>query len=335
MSETSVDNNTLGLVPQQQKGSYYDNFGSIPQLQHVSPSADTTVPSQQELDLLFDSLLQVWELVDKPFDKTVIKLKWLWKNKKDKDQTVICNKARLVAKGYAQEEGIDFEESFALVDRLEAVRIFIANAAHKSFPIYQMDVKTAFLNGPLKEEESDPPILKRYLYQSGQEIGSPLPDIEIQRMFVWMMNDVERLYAHVIQLREKKEEIPLPTLDEVAAAQPDPRLAKMSNDPCKEKVKPFFVVVTQSNHPSKKNKLKKKALDLGSGVLERLGAPPSLTVVAVSIPSQIGTSTCGFAQKGFATSGFARKPEHEDVRYCLDPLDTLARSALARDVEYD
>ncbi|GJW69030.1 retrovirus-related pol polyprotein from transposon TNT 1-94 [Tanacetum coccineum] len=82
----------------------------------------------------------------------IIKLKWLWKNKKDEDQTVIRNKARLVAKGYAQEEGIDFEESFAPVARLEAVRIFVAYAAYKSFPIYQMDVKTAFLNGPLKEE---------------------------------------------------------------------------------------------------------------------------------------------------------------------------------------
>nr|GEW78751.1 putative LRR receptor-like protein kinase [Tanacetum cinerariifolium] len=71
---------------------------------------------------------------------------------KDEDQTVIHNKARLVAKGYAQEEGIDFEESFAPVARLEAVRIFIAYAAHKSFPIYQMDVKMAFLNGSLKEE---------------------------------------------------------------------------------------------------------------------------------------------------------------------------------------
>ncbi|GJR31963.1 retrovirus-related pol polyprotein from transposon TNT 1-94 [Tanacetum coccineum] len=72
-----------------------------------------------------------WELVDKPFGKNVIKLKWLWKNKKDEDQTVIRNKARLVAKGYAQEEGIDFEESFAPVARLEAVRIFVAHAAHK------------------------------------------------------------------------------------------------------------------------------------------------------------------------------------------------------------
>ncbi|GJW08691.1 retrovirus-related pol polyprotein from transposon TNT 1-94 [Tanacetum coccineum] len=93
----------------------------------------------------------IWELVDKPFGKMIIKLKWLWKNKKDEDQTVIRNKARLVAKGYAQEEGIDFEESFAPVARLEH-SIFVAPQAHKSFPIYQMDVKTAFLNGPLKEE---------------------------------------------------------------------------------------------------------------------------------------------------------------------------------------
>nr|GEV60618.1 Gag-Pol polyprotein [Tanacetum cinerariifolium] len=105
---------------------------------------------QEELHQ-FDRL-QVQELVDKPFGKMVIRLKWLWKNKKDEDQTVIHNKARLVAKGYAQEEGIDFEESFTPVACLEVVRIFIAYAAHKYFSIYHMDVKMAFLNGPLKEE---------------------------------------------------------------------------------------------------------------------------------------------------------------------------------------
>nr|GFC94455.1 copia protein [Tanacetum cinerariifolium] len=68
------------------------------------------------------------------------------------DNTVIRNKSRLVAKGYAQKEGVDFEESFAPVARLEAVRLVIAYAAHKSFSIYEMDVKTAFLYGPLKEE---------------------------------------------------------------------------------------------------------------------------------------------------------------------------------------
>ncbi|GJR81813.1 retrovirus-related pol polyprotein from transposon TNT 1-94 [Tanacetum coccineum] len=96
--------------------------------------------------------LNVWEPIDKPFGKTVINLKWLWKHKKGKDNTVIRNKAQLVDKRYRQEEIIDIEESFAPVARLEAVRIFVTYAAHKSFPIYQMDVKTTFLNGPLKED---------------------------------------------------------------------------------------------------------------------------------------------------------------------------------------
>nr|GFC59947.1 Gag-Pol polyprotein [Tanacetum cinerariifolium] len=94
----------------------------------------------------------VWELVDRPLCTNVINLKWLWKNKRDEENTVIRNKSCLVVKGYAQKEGVDFEESFAPVARLEAVRLFIAYAAHKSFTIYQMDVKTALLYGPLKKE---------------------------------------------------------------------------------------------------------------------------------------------------------------------------------------
>nr|GEZ27897.1 retrovirus-related Pol polyprotein from transposon TNT 1-94 [Tanacetum cinerariifolium] len=73
-------------------------------------------------------------------------------NKTDVENTVIRNTSRLVAKGYGQEEGINFEESFSPVARLEAVKIFVGYAAHKNFPIYHMDVKTPFLNGPLKEE---------------------------------------------------------------------------------------------------------------------------------------------------------------------------------------
>ncbi|GJX57951.1 retrovirus-related pol polyprotein from transposon TNT 1-94 [Tanacetum coccineum] len=96
--------------------------------------------------------LYVWELVECPIGRNIIAVKWLWKNKTDAENTVIRNKSRLVSKGYGKEEGINFEESFAPVTRLEAVRIFVAYAAHKNFPIYQMDVKTAFLNGPLKEE---------------------------------------------------------------------------------------------------------------------------------------------------------------------------------------
>nr|GEZ90779.1 copia protein [Tanacetum cinerariifolium] len=79
-------------------------------------------------------------------------LKWLFKNKHDEEQTVIRNKSRLVVRGYRQEEGIDFEESFTPIARMEAIRIFLAYAAHKSFTVFQMDVKTAFLHGSLKED---------------------------------------------------------------------------------------------------------------------------------------------------------------------------------------
>ncbi|GJZ48887.1 retrovirus-related pol polyprotein from transposon TNT 1-94 [Tanacetum coccineum] len=96
--------------------------------------------------------LEVWELVPRPIYVMVIALKWIYKVKLDEYDDVLKNKARLVAKGYRQEEGIDFEESFAPVARIEAIRIFIANAATKNMIIYQMDVKTAFLNGDLQEE---------------------------------------------------------------------------------------------------------------------------------------------------------------------------------------
>nr|GFA58868.1 Gag-Pol polyprotein [Tanacetum cinerariifolium] len=96
--------------------------------------------------------LDVWELVDRPLCKNVINMKWLWKNKRDEENAVIQNKSRLVAMRYAQKEGIDFEKSFAPVARLEAVRLFIVYAVHISFTVYQMDVKTAFLYGPLKEK---------------------------------------------------------------------------------------------------------------------------------------------------------------------------------------
>nr|GEZ47653.1 Gag-Pol polyprotein [Tanacetum cinerariifolium] len=109
------------------------------------------IESMQEELHQFDRL-DVWELVDRPLCTNIINLKWLWKNKRDEENTVIRNKSRLVAKGYAQKEGVNFEESFAPVARLEAVRLFIAYAAHKSFTLYHMDVKTAFLYGHLKEE---------------------------------------------------------------------------------------------------------------------------------------------------------------------------------------
>nr|GEV42338.1 Gag-Pol polyprotein [Tanacetum cinerariifolium] len=104
------------------------------------------IESMQEELHQFDRL-EVWELVDRLLCKNVINMKWLWKNKRDKENTVIRNKSHLVAKGYVQKEGVDFEESFVPVARLEAVRLFIVYAAHN-----QMDMKTAFLYGPLKKE---------------------------------------------------------------------------------------------------------------------------------------------------------------------------------------
>nr|GEX66504.1 opie2a pol protein [Tanacetum cinerariifolium] len=283
MFEMSIANDTSGLVPQRQKASDYENSNPVPKLQNVSPSADTTVPSQQELNLLFGPLYdeffnagtssvnksssptnnstqqntlpstniyptsepstptneenndnQAEDKFSNPFCTSVrevvessshnieqvrvnpskpvqtrrqlatdpklcmfaltniIKLKWLWKNKKGEDQTVIRNKAKLVAKGYAQKEGIVFEEPFAPVAHLEALWIFISYAAHKSFPIYQMDVKMTFLDGPLKQEvyvaqpdglvDPDHPdkvkyaleILKKHGMEKGQSIGTPM-----------------------------------------------------------------------------------------------------------------------------------------------------------------
>nr|GEW65088.1 retrovirus-related Pol polyprotein from transposon TNT 1-94 [Tanacetum cinerariifolium] len=96
--------------------------------------------------------LEVWELIPHPDKVMVITLKWIYKVKLDEPGGILKNKACLVARGYRQEEGIDFEESFASVARLEAIWIFLAYVAHKNMVVYQMDMKTAFLNGNLREE---------------------------------------------------------------------------------------------------------------------------------------------------------------------------------------
>nr|GEY31077.1 retrovirus-related Pol polyprotein from transposon TNT 1-94 [Tanacetum cinerariifolium] len=96
--------------------------------------------------------IEVWELIPRPDHFMIITLKWILKVKVDELGRVLKNKARLVARGYHQEEGIDFEEYFMLVARLEAIRIFIAYAAPKNMTAYQMDVGIALLNGILREE---------------------------------------------------------------------------------------------------------------------------------------------------------------------------------------
>ncbi|GJT42750.1 retrovirus-related pol polyprotein from transposon TNT 1-94 [Tanacetum coccineum] len=167
----------------------HDSLSHGPQSQEHVPQAAETVTTSNELDLLFspmfDELLNGTTPVvsksstvtaaDAPDQRqqqnttsststtvaaditslniqTTPETTMALEKKRDEENTVIRNKARLVAKGYCQKEGIDFEEPFAPVARLEAVRLFVAYTAHKSFLVYQMDVKTTFLNGPLKEE---------------------------------------------------------------------------------------------------------------------------------------------------------------------------------------
>ncbi|KAK1651571.1 hypothetical protein QYE76_069376 [Lolium multiflorum] len=112
---------------------------------------DWVIAMQEELECFTRN--EVWSLVERPKDHriNVIGTKWVFKNKQDENGIVIRNKARLVAQGFAQIEGMDFEDTFAPVARLEAIRLLLAFASFHNFKLYQMDVKSAFLNGPLKE----------------------------------------------------------------------------------------------------------------------------------------------------------------------------------------
>ncbi|GJW58478.1 putative ribonuclease H-like domain-containing protein [Tanacetum coccineum] len=119
---------------------------------------DSWVQAMQE-ELLQFKLQQVWVLVDLPHGMKVIGTKWVYRNKRDERGVVVRNKARLVAQGYTQEEGIDYDEVFAPVARIEAIRLFLAFASFMGFIVYQMDVKSAFLYGTIDEDffVSQPP----------------------------------------------------------------------------------------------------------------------------------------------------------------------------------
>ncbi|GJR23160.1 putative ribonuclease H-like domain-containing protein, partial [Tanacetum coccineum] len=109
------------------------------------------VEAMQE-ELLQFKLQDVWVSYDLPEGKRVIGTKWVFRNKRDERGTIIKNKARLVAQGYRQEEGVDYDEVFAPVARIEAIRLFLAFASFMGFTVYQMDVKSAFLYGNITEE---------------------------------------------------------------------------------------------------------------------------------------------------------------------------------------
>jgi len=103
---------------------------------------------------ILKSLNRTWHPKVIPRDESlqVIGTRWVFRNKMDKDRNITKNKARLMAKGYRQEEGIDYDETYALVARLEAIRLLLAYASIMKFKLYQMDVKSAFLNGFIKED---------------------------------------------------------------------------------------------------------------------------------------------------------------------------------------
>ncbi|GKA75888.1 retrovirus-related pol polyprotein from transposon TNT 1-94 [Tanacetum coccineum] len=109
-----------------------------------------TMGMQEELNQFKTN--DVWSLVPPPDNQTIIGTKWVFKNKLDENGVVSRNKARLVAQGYNQQEGIDFDETYAPVARLESIRILLAYACAHDFKLFQMDVKSAFLNGFINEE---------------------------------------------------------------------------------------------------------------------------------------------------------------------------------------
>lgn len=109
---------------------------------------------KQAMDAEMDAIAEsgTWHLTSLPQGHKPIGLKWVYKVKRDPGGNIVKHKARLVAKGYTQREGVDFEEVFAPVARMETVRIFLALAAHSGWEVHHMDVKSAFLNGDLAEE---------------------------------------------------------------------------------------------------------------------------------------------------------------------------------------
>ncbi|GJV79306.1 copia protein [Tanacetum coccineum] len=112
---------------------------------------ESWVKAMQE-ELLQFKIQKVWTLVDLPYGKKAIGNKWVYRNKKDERGIVVRNKAILVAQGYKQEEGIDYDEVFAPVARIKAIKLFLAYVSFMNFLVYQMDVKSAFIYGIIEEE---------------------------------------------------------------------------------------------------------------------------------------------------------------------------------------
>jgi len=148
-------------------GNISDNVRTRSQLNLFTRVAFTTIIEPKNIkdalldefwiNAMHDELNQftkndVWDLVPRPIDQSIIGTKWIFRNKMDENGNVVRNKDRLVAQGYSQEEGINYDETYAPVARLESIRLLLAYACFMDFKLYQMDVKSDFLNGFIKEE---------------------------------------------------------------------------------------------------------------------------------------------------------------------------------------
>ena len=138
--------------------SFKENDNNMAMISHIEPkNIQEAICEESWVKAMKEELSQfeknkVWNLVSKPQGHSIIGTRWVFRNKLDEEGRVIRNKARLVAQGYNQQEGIDYDETFAPVARLEAIHILLAYASHKNIKLFQMDVKSAFLNGFLNEE---------------------------------------------------------------------------------------------------------------------------------------------------------------------------------------
>jgi hypothetical protein len=143
-----------GVTTRSRVAHFYEHYSFVSSIkpyrvEDALRDSDWVLAMQEELNNFTRN--EVWHLVPRP-NQYVVGTKWVFRNKQDEHGVVTRNKARLVAKGYSLVEGLDFGETYAPVARLESIRILLAYATYHGFKLYQMDVKSAFLNGPIKEE---------------------------------------------------------------------------------------------------------------------------------------------------------------------------------------
>ncbi|GJQ96045.1 putative ribonuclease H-like domain-containing protein, partial [Tanacetum coccineum] len=167
MNVSPIPTSRIHYIQKQRRNNYKDFHHCLFAcfLSQIEPkNISEALEDESWVDAMQEELLQfkiqkVWILVDFPYRKKAIRTKWVYRNKKDKSGVVVRNKARLVSHGYRQEERIEYDEVFAPVARIEAIRIFLAFASYMGFIVYQMDVKSAFLYGTIDDEVyvSQPP----------------------------------------------------------------------------------------------------------------------------------------------------------------------------------